>query len=219
MPLSNAPNPLPENMVQLLKQFAVAWAKSPARPRISNDRQAKWGSFIEEWIEADDIPLFVRKGKDKGAVHVNAGRKFIVTDNSPAQWVYSEASEKDPPTLDAVRNSFLRTEDSSLKVQEIIPIALVLSTEHSRESERYKKALSRETDVNSKGWKLAHIDNVGLNKMGPISTIEINLLIENFRKLMLPSNMFVIPKCWAGIAETPELIAAMKAENTNSMGS
>jgi hypothetical protein len=215
MPLPDAPKPLSANMVLLLKQFAIAWAKSPDRPRISQEIQAKWDRRIEEWIEADDIPLLVRKGSDRGAVHENSGRKFIVTDNSPAQWAFFLACDHEPPTLGDIRNSLCRAEDGSSKSQEIIPISFALSKTHLIDPSRYKMVLSKKTDVNSKGWKLAHIDNVGLNQKKPISALSIDLLEDHFRKLMAPSNMFVIPKCWAGVAEAPEVLDVMKFEIYN----
>jgi hypothetical protein len=60
------------------------------------------------------------------------------------------------------------------------------------------------------GWKLAHIEDVGLGTRERLENIPIAALEDHFRKLVLPSNMFAIPKVWAGLGEVPEIIEAIR---------
>ena len=61
------------------------------------------------------------------------------------------------------------------------------------------------------GWKVAHIDGVGLGNRTTVAELSESTLREHFRKLMRPSNMFVIPLKYAGLAELPEFCEAVGA--------
>ena len=76
---------------------------------------------------------------------------------------------------------------------------------------RYQCTLSKSPNPNAAGWKVAHIDPVGLVKRADVTTIEESVLREHFRKLMKPSNMFVIPLKYAGLGELPEFCQAIQA--------
>lgn len=57
-------------------------------------------------------------------------------------------------------------------------------------------------------WKVAHIDAVGLGNRALVDIGE-STLRQHFRKLMTPSNMFVVPLKYAGLAELPEFCQAI----------
>jgi hypothetical protein len=60
------------------------------------------------------------------------------------------------------------------------------------------------------GWKLAHIDAVGLGGRGELSTYSSSELQGHFRRFMAPANMFVVPAEWGGLAETAEFIVGFR---------
>ena len=38
----------------------------------------------------------------------------------------------------------------------------------------------------------------------------INLLKKHYIKMMSPTNMFLVPRAWAGVAEIPEVLEAIE---------
>jgi hypothetical protein len=64
--------------------------------------------------------------------------------------------------------------------------------------------------VNNRGWKLGHIDEVGLNTQTPLSEIPIDTLKRHFCDLLKPSNHFLVPLAWAGLGEVPEIIVQIR---------
>jgi hypothetical protein len=125
----------------------------------------------------------------------------VPTDNSPAQWAFAKAVLGETPSLQDIRQA--SSEDR-------IPIAMVLKVKE-REMARYKCTLDKVVNPNSAGWKLAHVDGVGLGRRTLLTTIDESILRQHFRKLMGPANMFVIPLKYAGLGELAEFCRAVGA--------
>jgi len=78
---------------------------------------------------------------------------------------------------------------------------------------KYHCILAKKYNVNQYGWKLAHIEGVGLKTRTPISNVPLERLVAQFHSLMAPANMFVVPLEWAGIAELGPVICAIRHHN------
>lgn len=192
---------LPVDMIDLIRRLAALWAESPSRPRPTTKACQHWAALIKAWAEDDSLPLYVRKGGvDRGSVTLHeSGRQLVPTDNSPAHWAFACAVLGETPTLDDIRAAM---------AEDRIPVAMVLKGSE-RNSARYKCLLSQAKNPASRGWKIAHIQPVGLRSRGLL--MGISELKVHFRKLMIPENMFVVPVSYAGLGELPEFCTAMGA--------
>lgn len=158
----------------------------------------KWDDLVDAWLNSPDIPIIFRKRSSelRGCeIKHSTGRKIIISDNSPAQWVCYNALKDIVPTLDTIR-SLLEKDD--------LPIAIVLR-KAEKDKAKYKRLL-KEYSINKFGWKLCHKKSVGLNTTNKIADIDIKKLDDSFLNLMKPSNFFLIPKRWGGLGELPEFI-------------
>jgi hypothetical protein len=197
----HCPELLPSDLSSLIESLGHAWAAHPSRPRISAHVFLHWSKLLAEWARAEDLPLFIRKqSNNRGSVVVHdSGRSLVPCDNSPAHWAYVLASKGECPSLNDIR---------TLLANDSIPVAMIQRTiEHP--IAKYHCTLSNEFNVNLFGWKLAHIEGVGLKTRMSISTIPIERLAAQFLSLMAPANMFVVPLAWAGIAEIKVVIQAV----------
>ena len=61
-----------------------------------------------------------------------------------------------------------------------------------------------------------YIEDVGLGYTDALTTLSLSELQARFVRILSPSNMFLVPKAYAGIAETPEFVSAFRqrAEHT-----
>ena len=73
-----------------------------------------------------------------------------------------------------------------------------------------KFKLKMKFSLNKEGWKLCHIEPIGLNDKTPVEEIDIKRLEEHFIKLASPGNMFVVPLEIGGIGEIQEFISEQK---------
>lgn len=193
---------LPKSLQSLIRQFARAWAESDLRVHPDADTILHWQNLISNWAHTPDLPLFIRKGRsDRGQAKTHSsGRILVPVDNSTAQWAYTLALAGKKPSLSDIR---------TLVENDQIPIGMILTREE-RSSSQYSCPLTLEFNLNQKGWKLAHIQDVGLNQRTPITEIPLQTLREHFYKFLSPKNMFVIPKQHAGIAEDPIMVKEMR---------
>lgn len=60
------------------------------------------------------------------------------------------------------------------------------------------------------GSKVAHIDNVRLGYARGLAEITLPILAARHRRFLVPSNILLVPKQYAGVAETHEFIAAFR---------
>jgi hypothetical protein len=180
------------------------WAEHPKRPRPKRDAREHWEKLIVAWAKDGSLPLYVRKGTDNrgSIVRHKSQRLLIQTDNSPARWAFVLACKGDKPSFEEVKNMVRRDR---------IPIAMVFSRREKRKA-RYRCTLRelQQDCPNSAGWKVAHINRVGLKISGSPKELDIQTLKDHFVKLMTPSNMFVVPKDYAGLAELPEFCHQIK---------
>lgn len=159
---------------------------------------------IDEWAEADDLPLIVRRnGHPYTCVRLQVpGRSggVVPSDNSPAHWMVMRCFESEPPpTLKLVR-SFLYD----------IPMTMRMSEKDAQECD-FPKRLDDYSDdhAGTSGWYLAHIQPVGLGKIGktPLERLPVARPKEHFRLLMRPSNMILVARAISGLAEIDGWIA------------
>lgn len=56
----------------------------------TEDISKNWTKVLNEWIDDDQMILFVRKGGEtRGQIfETSCGRKIMTTDNTPAHWVF-----------------------------------------------------------------------------------------------------------------------------------
>lgn len=188
---------MPADLSQRIRELGSAWAALSLRPRLSHEIKRHWDALICQWAESD-LPIAVRKSgavRGESLIH-RGGRKFILADNSPAQWAFSRAFAGHAYSLDDIRTLLERDE---------IPLAYA-SKCAERDQVHFKCTLSSADNVNKRGWKLCHIQDVGLRTKTRLEDLAVDTLIRHFCLFMLPSNHFVIPLEWSGLGELPEVI-------------
>lgn len=204
--LTKCDNEIDAILSNQLHTVAQSWFDNPKRPRPESDVIRAWGQLISEWIDAEDLPLLVRRGhgaSEKGSVTAHqSGRPLVTCDNSPAHWVFCLAVNGRTLSLAEVR---------SLLESDHVPMS-IFCTPEQKKSSTYKCSLQKcpESNVSQSGWKLAHIEAVGLHKRGPVERISLEHLFEHFRLLMSPSNMFVVPRSSAGFSEISSVLQTFR---------
>jgi len=192
---------LPPGVSAGLRQLALVWKDSNHRPAVESLALQHWTDLIEGWIADETLPLLVRKTGMRGSVIAHkTGRDLVPVDNAPANWVLSSALAGKRPTLAEVIDDL---EASRL------PIAMMLK-KAEREAARYlgtQRAKMDPPNLNTLGYKVCHIEPVGLGKL-QLQTEPITTLAEHMRLFLSPKNMFVVPKTHAGLGELPEFLAA-----------
>ncbi len=203
--LPPCPRELPPELRTRVIDLAAAWARHPARPVPPDAVAAAWDATLDGWVRADDLPLFVRKHRgDRGhTLRHTSGRVLVPVDNSPAQWTYALACRCVTYTLDEIRR---------LLAADAVAVAMILTREE-RAGAHYRRALGKGGTADA-GWKLGHIDGVGLRTADAIQTLPIATLEAHHRRLLSPRNLFLIPLAWAGLAELPEVTAAIRQAAT-----
>ena len=192
---------VPPEMGARLTELGRVWAQAPDRPRIPSEVKQSWDQLLSAWIDSD-LPLVIRKSAGvRGAEIVHkTGRRLIICDNSPAQWAFARAFSGARYSLSDIRE---------LLAKDSIPFAFATkSAEKHRMT--YKCTLSAKDNVNKLGWKLCHMQDVGLSTRTPLEQIELRDLTTHCRLLMSPSNHFVVPLYWAGLGEVPEFIDELR---------
>lgn len=196
--IAPCPDRLPHQVAELIRQCGELWKKDPNRPRPSQQVISEWDSALSAWIADESLPLYVRKFKDNrgSLIQHSSGRFLVPVDNSPAQWAYDYACGSGAIEISEIRR---------LIAADGIPVAMI-HPKVERCSAKFRCTIAKTVNLNSKGWKLAHIHPVGLRSRTPLAELPLDRVIEHFTRLMSPRNMFVVPKPWAGIAELPEFI-------------
>ncbi|MHB1674081.1 MAG: hypothetical protein ACYCSP_07510 [Acidobacteriaceae bacterium] len=197
------PIEIPKDISLKAHELGRMWAESGDRPRLAPEIKERWNQLIQGWINDPDIPLVVRKGGIRGSEveHRESGRRIIIADNSPAQWVFTCAL--DVKTYDI---ETLKEDISNHKV----PFAFATKTSEKSQMKYLGTVTTCGVDLNKRGWKLCHIEPVGLSNKALVEDIPIELLKEHTRLLLSPSNHFVVPKQWAGFGEIPEVIEEVR---------
>lgn len=172
-----------EEIRMKIREIGRLWRNSPSNPQINDDVLKDWNNLIKEWIADKDMPLIIRKETSKrGQAFMHpCGREIIVSDNTAAIWVYSNVLKGKVFTLSQVKELLKRNE---------LPMVF-MQTEEIREKAKYTKQLG---SYALSGWKLCHIQSVGLNTNKSIEELNISDIEDHFRKYANPNNMFVLPK-------------------------
>ena len=184
---------VPDEVRAGLEELAVTVNRSPHCLRfVEESVRTRWKKLLDEWELAQDIPLLVRKGSGRrGSVVVHeSGRELVLCDNSPAQWGCSLAVAGMTPSIAQVRESFER---------DAIPVAMALGREERKQAQ-YQCPL-REYSVNLHGWKLCHIEPVGMNVRRRLERIPIAKVQAAFRNFLDPANYFLLAKPLGGLGE------------------
>ncbi|MFN0138722.1 MAG: hypothetical protein ACKVQW_01380 [Pyrinomonadaceae bacterium] len=186
---------------EVLRDLGRQWARASHRPRVPTDVLLHWDELVQSWADSD-LPLVIRKSsliRGTTIPHVS-GRELIVADNSPAHWAFSKAYGGKVPNLIEIRK--LIDEDA---------IPFTYATKASEKIHmRYKRTLAARDNVNKCGWKLCHIEPVGLSSREPLANFSLEKLLTHFKALMSPSNHFLVPLRWAGLGEVPEVIEEIR---------
>ncbi len=200
--LDQCPDELPACLRKHAKDFAEAWINSELRPTVSAKILGCWDRLIAEWVETDDILIYIRRNRgDRGSIiQHDSGRQLVPVDNSTAQWAYALALGGICPTVDQVRQ--LVREDK-------IPVAMVLKKPEAAKATY--KCLIGDWSLNVFGWKLCHIEPVRFRSKIDITATPIEHFKAHFVKFMSPSNTFLVPKVWSGLGELPEMIELARA--------
>ena len=184
-----------------IRELGKLWKNSDSNPLIDNDIKNKWEQLIYEWKDNKEMPLIVRKQsaiRGSEIIH-STGRKIIITDNSFSQWIYSNVMDNKTYSLDEIKTMLFKDE---------IPMCFAIKKEDVNKV-KYRKTLGQYS-VNRRGWKLCHIDGVGLNSKMKIAEIEIAELENHFIKLANPKNMFLLPLEIGSLGEIQEFINEQK---------
>jgi hypothetical protein len=198
---------LPKEQKDVIAELGKLWAENPERPRPERDVRKRWEKLVEDWAETDSLPLYVRKARgNRGRIIPHdTGRSLVPTDNSPATWAFVLACTDKTPTLKEIRD---------MVDGDRIPIAFTLpKAEQSEEGYKYTLTDLRKDYPNSARWKFAHIEPVRLMRRGALAKLDISELENHFKKLMTPSNMFLVLKEYSGLAELPEFREQIKRTN------
>lgn len=153
-PVPCAPAAAPESIRRGLGIAAAAWFEDPERPRLGTLILQRWNELLEAWCDAADMPLIIRKARDNRghALRHESGRILVPSDNSPAHWALSLAYNDVCPSLDDVR---------AMWAEDKIPVAMVMKA-IERPAAAYRCTRQTVEGPNAKGWKVAHIRDVGL---------------------------------------------------------
>ena len=156
--------------------------------------------LLNHWSADSALPLFVRRasaGRGRVILH-RSGREIVPTDNSPAHWALALALAARVPSPAEVRKAL--SEDA-------IPVALVIKK--SEQEHATYRCTRMEVSLNALGWKVAHLEDVGLGRVD-LQETPIDRIIAHFHRFLWPGNMFVVPLLWAGLAELPEMVDAIR---------
>jgi hypothetical protein len=199
----------PAEVNQFISEAAQTWLRSPARPRPTPNVEVQLDELIDAWIEDQRLPLLIRKGGLRGVVQRHrTGRKVVAVDNSPAHWMLATALLGHEPSIEKVHDALVSGE---------LPVAMIMKASERKAGPTYTGTLGASRVgalLNKKGWKVCHIEEVGLRTRASITDIEMALLRRHFALLMKPSNMFVVPKSHGGFGELPEVLQEMRRMKT-----
>jgi hypothetical protein len=180
-------NPLESLFKQLFEQLLSSYLiQFPSTKRIK-----EWDEVLNQWINDSTLPLFSRKSSSlRGSSFVHeAGRTLIITDNTPAQWIYRRV------VLNGEKLTLLDISEALMKRS--FPLAMMVKKserEHLIDSQVSKGSFKVDNEV----WKIAHIKQIALART---KSPGINDHIEHHRRFLSLDNMYIIRKDFSGIAE------------------
>ena len=205
--MQHSPRSLPKyvatsgSISEALAEIGRLWAQSDERPRVSSEARRSWDDLIDQWA-ASDLPLVIRKsGNIRGAAILHTtGREIVLADNSPAQWAFMRAY---------AGHSYSLSDISEMLARDVIPFAYATKSAEKAQM-KFRCTLAGVDNVNKCGWKLCHVDDIGLSTRTPVGDVPLELLVRHFKLFMKPSNHFVVPLAWSGLGEVREVIEAIR---------
>lgn len=202
--LPKCPVPLPPEISRAAEALAVAYANSPMRPRLAADVITHWDALIDAWSERQDLTLLVRKqAADIGEVlqHRESGRLLAPCDNSPAHWVIVNAFTSG--------TAFTMGDVELALANDGVPVTMAMNLKEIAAA-TMKGVLAKQPSAYKKGWKVDHIDDVGLGQKLRVEDIPLADLKGHFCRLMKPSNIVLVPSVLKGLGDMPVFIEAIK---------
>lgn len=210
-PAGTTPEPVAPDMPdaswaeEAVRNLAQGWLDDPARPRLTHESAAVWRGLVDEWVTGRlDLPLPIRGGATgrRGSLKTLRGLEVVFVDNSPAQWIFARSADEGwTPS----------TDELAAAVRSEMPVAFTL-TKNELKGARFTVPLSRVASTMSLGFSLHHIEPVSVKRTRP-EKLMAKELRESARRLLDPTNMFVLPKSLAGLGELPAFINVMRTEH------
>lgn len=182
---------LPENIIELIEKTGKAWKEFNKSNLFDKKTLKHWHKLVQEWSNTSNLPLIVRNSRvPRGSVvqHVS-GRELIFCDNSPAKWVAEKVFEKEKPSLTDIK-IFLQKDEIPFKFAPI-----------KGEQDKAKYKCISKKQLNKSGWKLCHIEGVGLKNQKNIINQDLETIKRKFILLFDPNNFFILPKQIGGLGE------------------
>jgi len=203
--IPECPEELPAEFRQRMRDLSDGWMRSGLRPVVESGVARAWDQLIRDWVNEPTMPLYIRKNQNNrgSLIKHESGRMLIPTDNSVAQWSAKLAYGGTTPKLQDIE-AWWKSDK--------IPIAHALKSAERKQA-KYQCTIGRalKPSLNGCGWKICHIEPV---KIRPQRTQLCEILIDHFEahfvRLLSPSNMFLVPKTWAGLGELPEMLEAAR---------
>jgi len=150
---------------------------------------AYWDDLIDQWLGTTDMPLFIRKSALRFEMHRQpAGREIIFVDNSPAHWCMSCALDGTQPTLDEVRTELQRG-----KLPVVYAIRNTMKKIARPSTSRGTQSQMSATNLNERGYKVCHIQPVGMNTAAAVESIALDDLARYTRRLLNTAAHFPWP--------------------------
>ncbi|MDB6031972.1 MAG: hypothetical protein JWM16_2310 [Verrucomicrobiales bacterium] len=201
------PKELPANILAAVEVLAKSYLQSFIRPKLTVDVLNHWDSLVDCWADSD-LPLFIRKQSlDIGMIlnHAESSRKLAPCDNSPAHWAVITAFARGTQvTLQDIRTAIDAHE---------IPVTMAMSNAEIQSS-AMKGVLAKCRGVNAGeyGWKVDHIQEIGLRQRRRVQELPIENLKHHFKLLMKPSNMVLVPSQLKGLGDLPGFLHLIAEE-------
>jgi hypothetical protein len=186
----------------LIIATADSWGNSMLRPKLALNTALHWDRMIEEWMNDETLPIYVRKmSRNRGQkIKHNSGRILVPADNSPANWSFSSAFSDLRPTLAEIKVLIENDE---------IPVAMAMSR-LERQAAHFRCTRSSVRNPNQLNWKVCHKRPFALQAHGEITEMPISIIQRHFRYFISPLNLFLIPKKMSGLGEVPLFLEAMQ---------
>jgi len=203
--IPKCPEELQAELRQLVQDLSEAWLRSELRPVIESGVAHAWDQLIRDWVNEPTMPLYKRKSQNNrgSLIKHESGRTLIPTDNSVAQRCFALAYGGTTPKQQDIE-AWWKSDK--------IPIAHALKSAERKQA-KYQCTIGRalKPSLNGCGWKICHIEPVKIRpQRTQLCEIPIDHLEAHFVRLLSPSNMFLVPKAWAGLGELPEMIEAAR---------
>jgi hypothetical protein len=192
-----------EQFNSLFESSLIELERAVINVQPSLESKLHWKKLINEWVRDKEIPLYVRKFNHENSrgklIKHKTDRLLIPADNGPAHWSFSMCYNNNLVSLKSVKEMIKRDQ---------IPVAYILKK--IEKANEYIQTNHLIDQPNKKGWKICHINPVGIKKRTDLKLLPIEDIENHFLRLMDPCNMFLIPIELSGLAEIKRFIDILK---------